>query len=91
MDTSQILAITLSLVIFLVVCVAIWNVNYQDTLTQRLGLVLVALGCLFVVYAGGTARPLTNPMLWTLSGVAVFAVGTLVKRVRAHRLGKVAL
>lgn len=91
MDATQTLSIAVSLVIFSVVCVAIWNVNYQDTLTQRLGLVLVALGCLFVVYAVGTDRPLTNPMLWTLSGVAVFAVGTLIKRVRAHRLGKVAL
>lgn len=89
MGTTQLLAVLVCTVIFVVTCVAIWNVNYPDTLTQRSGLVLTALGCIFVVYAVLVGRPFTNPMLWTLTGVAVFAVGTLLKRARAYRVERV--
>lgn len=89
MDTIQLLATVTGLVIFVVSTVAIWNIHYPDTLIQRVGLVLTDLGALFVVHAAVLSRPLEGPMLWTLVGVSVFAVGTLVKRVRAHRLGKV--
>ncbi len=91
MDTVQLLACAVSLVLFIVASVAIWNTAYPDTLTQRLGLVITDLGAIFTFHASVTGNSLVNSMLWTLVGVAIFAVGTLIKRVRAHRLGKVVL
>jgi drug/metabolite transporter (DMT)-like permease len=85
----QALAASSALVLFVIVCVAIWNRGYQDTLVQRAGLVLAALGCVFVLWTAVTGRPLDNALVWTLLGCSVFAVGTLIKRVQAHRAGKV--
>lgn len=89
MGTVQLLSAATGLVIFVVASVAIWNTNYPDTLTQRVGLVVADLGALFMIHAALLCRPLEGPMLWTLVGVSVFALGTLTKRVRAHRLGRV--
>lgn len=86
MVTTELFAVSVSLVLLSVVCIAIWNTHYPDTLTQRLGLVLTALGCIFVAHAAIFGTLTVPPLLWTLFGVSVFAVGTLLKRVRQHRL-----